>query len=259
MLHSIGSQNGRHHPSGPPGAIIIVDRHILVRTCILKVLRTELVGTDVIDVSSTEELPRALRRDVRLVALNIHDRAIDDPSVRLDLDTINEVFPDAPVAILSHRDDDETVMKALHLGVSGFFPPSVPVDIAIAGVRLVLAGGVYCPRHVGAAVWERSGVKHGSGVIEHAPRSRTPSLIQVTGEELTPREEQVLSELQCGRSNKAIAAQLKMSENTVKMHIQHIMRKLQARNRTEAVFLWQRRMSGNVTDPIRSAKTVHAH
>jgi DNA-binding NarL/FixJ family response regulator len=51
----------------------------------------------------------------------------------------------------------------------------------------------------------------------------------------THREEDVLAQLQLGHSNKIIAAELNMSENTVKMHIQHIMRKLRVQNRTEVV------------------------
>ena len=53
--------------------------------------------------------------------------------------------------------------------------------------------------------------------------------------DLTPREQHVLEALQLGLPNKLIAVRLNLSENTVKMHIQHIMRKCSAHNRTEAV------------------------
>src|SRR5262249_56822368 len=62
--------------------------------------------------------------------------------------------------------------------------------------------------------------------------------------EFTPREQHVLAELELGLPNKLIAAKLKLSENTVKMHIHHIMRKCAARNRTEAVHRWRDRLSG---------------
>ena len=57
--------------------------------------------------------------------------------------------------------------------------------------------------------------------------------------EFTPREQHVLAELELGLPNKLIAAKLNLSENTVKMHIQHIMRKFSAHNRTEAVLRWR--------------------
>jgi DNA-binding NarL/FixJ family response regulator len=66
--------------------------------------------------------------------------------------------------------------------------------------------------------------------------------------DLTPREKQVLAALELGLPNKLIAAKLNLSENTVKMHIQHIMRKCSARNRTEAVLLYTGRLSRNNRD-----------
>jgi DNA-binding NarL/FixJ family response regulator len=66
--------------------------------------------------------------------------------------------------------------------------------------------------------------------------------------DFTPREQHVLAELELGLPNKLIAAKLNLSENTVKMHIHHIMRKCAARNRTEAVLRWSGRLSGHERD-----------
>ncbi|MNY64873.1 CsgBAC operon transcriptional regulatory protein [compost metagenome] len=63
-------------------------------------------------------------------------------------------------------------------------------------------------------------------------RPRSDELILA---DFTPREADVLAELQCGSSNKVIAGKLNLSGHTVKMHLQHIMRKLQVQNRTEVV------------------------
>ena len=63
--------------------------------------------------------------------------------------------------------------------------------------------------------------------------------------DLTPREQHVLAALKLGLPNKLIAVRLNLSENTVKMHIQHIMRKCRARNRTEAVLRWSGRTNGH--------------
>ena len=61
--------------------------------------------------------------------------------------------------------------------------------------------------------------------------------------DLTPREQHVLAALNLGLPNKLIAARLNLSENTVKMHVQHIMRKCAAHNRTEAVLRWSERLA----------------
>jgi DNA-binding NarL/FixJ family response regulator len=66
--------------------------------------------------------------------------------------------------------------------------------------------------------------------------------------DLTPREQQVLAELELGLPNKLIAAKLGLSESTVKMHIQHIMRKCAAHNRTEAVLRWRGRLPAQSRD-----------
>ena len=68
--------------------------------------------------------------------------------------------------------------------------------------------------------------------------------------DLTPREQHVLEALQLGLPNKLIAVRLNLSENTVKMHIQRIMRKCSAHNRTEAVLRWSRRPRGHAP-PLR--------
>jgi DNA-binding NarL/FixJ family response regulator len=62
-----------------------------------------------------------------------------------------------------------------------------------------------------------------------------PNIVERMLADLTPREQHVLAALKLGLPNKLIAVRLNLSENTVKMHIQHIMRKCRAHNRTEAV------------------------
>ena len=128
---------------------------------------------------------------------------------------------------------------------------SIPVEVAIAGLRLVLAGGVYRPLPIvgqnGASspkaisehlhVPELSGIHDGNGATQPLPERAMV--------DLTPREQHVLEALQLGLPNKLIAVRLKLSENTVKMHIQRIMRKCSAHNRTEAVIRWSRRPNGH--------------
>jgi len=70
--------------------------------------------------------------------------------------------------------------------------------------------------------------------------------------DLTPREQHVLDALKLGLPNKLIAVRLNLSENTVKMHIQRIMRKCSARNRTEAVLRWSRRPNGIARERVSS-------
>ena len=256
MLHSNTSED-RHQQAHNSPAIIIIERQILTRTCILRILKSEFPHWDIIEMASTSDLNLAIGRNVHLIAFDIESRTVIDPDVENDLAILRDCFPDTPIAVLSGRDDDATILGALQSGVSGFFVTSIPVDIALAGLRLVLAGGVYCPRPIGTG--RIGGLNGGATPPSGLTRNAYPMTPQAgresdddldfrtdASDDLTPRERDVLAELQLGRTNKIIAAKLNLSENTVKMHIQHLMRKLQARNRTEAVVQWHRRLSDGV-------------
>jgi DNA-binding NarL/FixJ family response regulator len=236
-------------------ALVIIEPLALPRTCILAILRRELDEFEILDMATIQNLDCTSARDVRLVMLSIGDRPIDDPSVEDDLAFVVESCPSASIAILSNHDDEATALAAMQRGVRGFLPTSLPIELAIAGLRLVLAGGVYRPLPI-------VGLNRTPSLEQPCPRGLASAYlagdgVRAAGEknmvDFTPREQQVLAELELGLPNKLIAAKLSLSENTVKMHIQHIMRKCAARNRTEAVLRWSGRLSGHGRDTDASA------
>lgn len=233
--------------------LVIIEQHVLARTCILNILKRELTGFEIVEMATTSGLNWLSGRDIRLIALNIGDKQVTDPSIEDSLALLAKSCPRAFVALLSNRDDDATASAAMQRGVRGFFPTSIPVEVAIAGLRLVLAGGVYRPLPIVrrneasslrtipefADLPELSGLLEGSGATKIMPER--------TMVDLTPREHHVLEALKLGLPNKLIAVRLNLSENTVKMHIQHIMRKCSAHNRTEAVLRWSERANGHAS------------
>jgi DNA-binding NarL/FixJ family response regulator len=235
------------HGSQKSPALVIIEHHVLARTCILSILKRELTGFEIVEMATTSGLNWLSGRDVRLIALNIADKQIIDPSVEDGLALVAEACPDAYVALLSNRDDEAAISAAMQRGVRGFFPTSIPVEVAIAGLRLVLAGGVYRPlpivtHHEGASlrvISSYTGAPELSAI--HESNGATKIVPEKPKVELTPREQHVFAALELGLPNKLIAAKLNLSENTVKMHIQHIMRKCSAHNRTEAVLRWSER------------------
>jgi DNA-binding NarL/FixJ family response regulator len=260
LTHAVERLNGS--PQLP--VVVIVEPLTLTRTCILSILRRELPGFDIVEMATTDNLGWVSGRDVRLVALNIGDKSIVDPSVEDDLVLLADFCPNASIALLSNHDDEASALAAMHRGVRGFFPTSIPVDLAVAGLRLVLAGGVYRPLPIvghngtGHNGTGHNGTGHNGTGHNGTPgpeQPESPSMVlapDVTRDatdktviDFTPREQHVLKALELGLPNKLIAAKLKVSENTVKMHIQHIMRKCSARNRTEAVLRWSGRLSGH--------------
>ncbi len=231
--------------------LVIIEHHVLARTCILSILKRELNGFEIVEMATTSGLNSLSGRDVRLIALNIGDKQITDPPIEDSLALLAESCPNAYVALLSNRDDEATASTAMQRGVRGFFPTSIPVEVAIAGLRLVLAGGVYRPLPI-VGQNEASNLKTISAdtgapelPVIHEGNGATKIMPEKTMVDLTPREQHVLAALKLGLPNKLIAVKLNLSENTVKMHIQHIMRKCSARNRTEAVLRWSERLSGH--------------
>jgi DNA-binding NarL/FixJ family response regulator len=229
-------------------AIVIIEDRLLARTCIANILRKEFAGFEIVEMATTTGLAGLSGRDVRLIAFNMGDKQITDPSIEDRLALIEESCPNTRVALLSNRDDEDTASAAMQRGVDGFFPTSIAVEVAVAGLRLVLAGAAYRPllikRHEGTGL--RAITEYGSAP-DLSSVSDDDSIARIahgrTG--LTPREQHVLAALKLGLPNKLIAVKLNLSENTVKMHIQRIMRKCRARNRTEAVLRWSGQSNGH--------------
>jgi DNA-binding NarL/FixJ family response regulator len=249
-MDDIVNSAGRLDGSLQSPVLVLIEPLTLTRTCILNILRRELIGFDIIDIATMDDINCASGRDLRLVVLSIADKSVFDPSVEDDLALLVDYCSGASVALLSNRTDEATALAAMHRGVRGFFPSSLPVEVVVAGLRLVLAGGVYRPLPI-------IGPAGAGGLEQPGQRVLSPACL-VSGAEtgaaersvtdFTPREQQVLAELELGLPNKLIAAKLNLSENTIKMHVQHIMRKCAARNRTQAVLRWSGRLPGHGRD-----------
>ncbi|WP_315928899.1 response regulator transcription factor [Mesorhizobium sp. SP-1A] len=231
----------KHKPHDPP-TIAVVAGQTLVRTCIVRFLKHELAGWDFLDTDSTEHLESARGKDVRLIALDMASRDVDSPGLRADLVMIGRHFPKAASVLLSNKDDVLAESRALEMGVRGYFTNSLPVEVALAGVSLVLAGGVFCPHPLatlqyGSATGAATASMARAASTENGERQMNGMARRDGHDGFTRREADVIAELRCGHSNKVIAENLSMSGNTVKMHLQHVMRKLRVQNRTEVVLL----------------------
>ncbi len=128
------------------------------------------------------------------------------------------------VLVLTTFDLDEYVYEALRAGASGFLLKDAPEDQLLAGIRIVAAAGsLFAPSVTRRLIERFAGAR---------AASRPPSL-----DELTPRELEVLRLVARGLSNAEIATTLFLSEHTVKTHVAHILRKLDLRDRVQAVVL----------------------
>jgi len=232
MMEVIANPRGTINGSQSSPMIVIIGDQVLAHTCIVNILKRELTGFEIVEVTTTSDLGWLSERKVRLIAFDIGDKQIADPSVEDRLTLFGEAFPNAFIAVLSNRNDEATASAAMQRGVRGFFPTSISLAVTLAGLRLVLAGGVYRPLPI-----FRQNEATSLKVISECAGASDPSVVhkcngharimpEQTTANLTSREQHVLAALKLGLPTNLIAGRLNLSENTVEMHIQHIMRKM---------------------------------
>jgi DNA-binding NarL/FixJ family response regulator len=136
----------------------------------------------------------------------------------------------ARVLVLTTFDLDEYVVEALRAGASGFLLKDVPADDLIAAIRVVAAGEAVVAPSVTRRLLDRFASRL------PAADAPTPKALQ----NLTERELDVLRLVARGLSNSEIAAELFVSETTVKTHVGHLLTKLDVRDRVQAaVFAYE--------------------
>lgn len=162
------------------------------------------------------------------ILFNVGSSAVSSDAVRQDIQSLAEAIRGVAIILVSDREDSQQIGEALRQGVRGYIPTTLTPGILIEAVRLVQAGGTFVPADALAeALTQR----------QPAPASDHADLDQLNLSALTPRQREVLELLRRGKPNKIIAHELSMRESTVKVHVRQIMRKLRARNRTQAAFL----------------------
>lgn len=195
--------------------ILIADDHKLFRAGLVLVLKqlgenleiTEAgTGKEAIDIAVGEPSPELILMDLDLPGMNGLEA----------LGAINQAKADIPVVILSAMEDRATIARAMELGARGYIPKSASGDVMINSLKLVISGGVCMPPGFG----ENSEGRKGGANIPN----------------LTRRQLEVLRLMATGNSNKEIAHNLGISENTVRVHISAIITALDATNRTEAAY-----------------------
>jgi DNA-binding NarL/FixJ family response regulator len=206
--------------------VLIVDDQSLVRTGFRMILEAEedieVVG-EAGDGRAAVEEARRLKPDV--VLMDVRMPEMDGIEATRQLLSDGEM--DSKVVMLTTFDMDEYVYDALRAGASGFLLKDVPPEQLVNGIRSVGSGDALLAPSITRRVIEEF-VRRPPESVRTAP----PEL-----EELTPREVEVLKLIARGLSNAEIAAELVVSETTVKTHVAHLLTKLRLRDRVQAVVL----------------------
>jgi two-component system NarL family response regulator len=190
--------------------ILIVEDHFMVRVGLAAIVNSQADLVVVAEAKSGTEAVEQFRRhqpDVTLMDLRIP--GMDGIKA---ISAILGEFAQAKIIVISTYGGDEDIFRAMQAGARGYFLKHVDGQELLDAVRAVHAGEHRVPPEIAARLAER------------AARA-----------ELSPRELQVLELMARGLSNRAIAAQLEISDGTVRVHVSHLLAKLGCNKRAQAV------------------------
>ena len=204
----------------PPIRVLLIDDHTLFRSGIKALLSRgqefEVVG-EAADGLEGVKRAKALAPDVILLDLHMPGTSGKDT-----LKLLLEEAPEAKVLMLTVSEDAEDLIDTLRAGATGYLLKNISTEALLDAVRRAAeCESVVSPQMTSKLV---QGLK--------APAKAEPAASEK--DKLSPREREILAFLARGASNKEIARALDLAESTVKIHVQHILRKLNLSSRVQA-------------------------
>ncbi|MCX5480733.1 response regulator transcription factor [Kaistia geumhonensis] len=205
-------------------SISILDENAFARDCLARCLREIEQHYEIKSFNGVAQWGEARRSDeTAIVLLCASGAKATELAIHRDLATVRSIDPDALCIVMSDNENPDQMMDTIEKGGRGFIPSSIGLEVAVEAIRLVRAGGTFIPA---SAL-----LKSRTSFDQAALRKENERGL------FTARQAEVVKALRRGQPNKLIAYELNMGECTVKVHIRNIMKKLNARNRTEVAFL----------------------
>ncbi len=192
--------------------VLLIENQTLTRVGIKTILREQ---TDLEIVGEAEtgaegfELFKKFAPDVTILGLRLPDSCAVD-----EIGNFLKENDRAKIIVLAEQAGDSEISRSLKNGAFGYICKDISAENLIKAIRAVNAGKKYIPREIAEILTENLGQ-----------------------EELTPAEQKILQKIVKGNSNKEIAYNLQVSENTVKTHVKNILGKLGVSDRTSAATL----------------------
>ena len=197
--------------------LLVADDHPLFRAALLQLLHARFPQFQTLEAASAQTLGAALQEhpDIELVLL---DLAMPGARGFSSLLHVRGEYPEIPVVVISSNEHPRVIRRAQQFGAAGFIPKSAAASDMATAIELVLDGDSWFPAMA-------------------AERSEADAALAVKLAQLTPQQFRVLLCLADGLLNKQIAATLGLAENTVKVHVTAILKKLGCYSRTQAAVL----------------------
>jgi DNA-binding NarL/FixJ family response regulator len=197
--------------------LLVADDHAVVRAGVRGLLTAAPDIEVVAEARDGEDaLSRAQAESPDVVLLDVRMPGMDGITC---LGRLRAEFPQLPVLMFSGYDNPTYIARSVALGAMGYLAKSLSAEELIQSIRKAAAG---------ESLWSPEGLRRVTGALS------TPRLEAELEAPLTKRESEVLKQIALGLSNKEIAQALQISYETVKEHVQHILRKVGVADRTQA-------------------------
>lgn len=208
--------------------VMMVEDHVLVRQALKQMLEADGRVEVKCEVSSWQDA--LVRQQEDPCDVIIMDIALPQGSGIDGIEQMRRRWPQLPILALSAHQDTNTILDALRAGASGYLAKSAGLDQLMSALQVILGGGSYLEPHTTKIV-----LAHLSEfprlADESSVRARSPQII----DNLTPRERQIMELVAQGKSNRAIAESLMLTETTVKSYLRTLYRRLSVSDRAHAV------------------------
>ncbi len=204
--------------------VLIVDDHPLVADALAKCVGTVHPKAKILQATGFEEaVELAAAEPVDLILLDYRMPGIHGLQ---GLHLMRSRFPDVRIAMISGIAEGPQILEAIRHGAVGFIPKDLPVPALMKALELILMGESFIP----AKALRESGMSEAAAVFDGAGAATAHGKQRA----LTPREIEVLSLVEQGKSNREIAGGIGTKEMTVAFHLKNAFRKLGVKNRTQA-------------------------
>ena len=199
--------------------ILIADEHPLFRDTAAQYINDINKESTVLQVSSFAQALKVLEKEPDIDII-IFDTDMSDISIEQSINKLKALSETTKIVVISSCECIDLIKKILNTGIVGYIPRQTDLNIFKQAFESILHGQTFIPKAL----------------------QDTSSEIQdkFSGKKLTNRQSQVLDLIAQGKSNKQIAYEMGVSEATVKLHINALLRSLKVNNRTQAVITAQK-------------------
>jgi two-component system nitrate/nitrite response regulator NarL len=220
-----------HNTIPKPIRVLVVDDHTLFRRGLTSLLSRSAVVTVVGDAGDAgEALRRAQELQPDLILLDNHLPGVNGVDA---LPALFEAAPQTRILMLTVSEDEVDLVAALRGGASGYLLKTIEGEALISAIQRAVSGeSVIAPEMTSKLVAAYKGAAAGSTAHSQVVAASTSPL-----DTLSPRERDILRAIAQGASNKEIGREFGIAETTVKIHVQHILRKLDVSSRVHAAVI----------------------